>query len=168
VSTGARAVVVMGVSGSGKSTLARALAADRGWRWLDADDFHSADARAWMAGGRPLTDAMREPWVAALAAELRRRHAAGEDVVLAYSGLRRAHRDTLRATGVPIRFLFLHGGRELIARRMRGRDRHFMPVDLLDSQFEVLQDPRGEVGVQTIDIDGDAAEVLARARAALE
>jgi len=168
MSPGAQAVVVMGVSGSGKSTLARALAAERGWRYLDADDFHSAAARAWMASGRPLTDAMRTPWVAALAAELLARHAAGESVVLAFSGLRRAHRDQLRAAGVPLRFLFLQGDRDVIAARMRGRDAHFMPVALLDSQFEALQDPRGESDVDTLDLDADFAQVLACALAACD
>lgn len=162
----ARAVVVMGVSGSGKSTLARALAARLGWACLDADDFHTAQARAWMAAGRPLTDAMREPWAAAIAAELARRHAAGESVVLAFSGLRRAHRDRLRAGGVPLRFLYLHGDREVVAARMRGRSGHFMPVGLLDSQFEALQDPCGEPDVRTIDIDADFPQVLECALAA--
>lgn len=157
----------MGVSGSGKSTLARALAARLGWRYVEADDFHDPDSKAWMASGRPLSDAMRAPWIAALADELQVRHAQGEDVVLAFSGLRREHRDRLRATGLPLRFLFLHGDRETIAERMRGRDRHFMPVDLLDSQFQALQDPRGEPGVETVEIDNAPARVLQRALAAL-
>lgn len=163
----ARLVVVMGVSGSGKSTLARALAERLGWRYVEADDFHDADSKAWMSSGRPLSDAMRTPWIAALADELLERHAQGEDVVLAFSGLRREHRERLRATGLPLRFLFLHDDRGLIAARMRGRDRHFMPVELLDSQFQALQDPRGEPGVQVIEIDDDPAQVLERALAVL-
>lgn len=163
-----RVAVVTGVSGSGKSTLAQALADALGWRCLDADDFHSTAARARMAGGRPLTDAMRDPWVAAIAAELQARHAAGERVVLAFSGLRRAHRDRLRASGVPMRFLFLRGGRELVAERLAGRGGHFMPASLIDSQFEALQEPRDEADVATLDIDTAPARLLARALAALD
>lgn len=53
------AIVVMGVSGSGKTTIAQALATHYGFRFLDADDYHSVAARAQMASGQPLTDAMR-------------------------------------------------------------------------------------------------------------
>src|SRR5690606_15286339 len=113
VSARVRVAVVMGVSGSGKTTLARALAEAWPASFLDADDFHSDAARARMAGGQPLTDAMRRPWVERIAAELQRRVAAGERVALAFSGLRRRHRDMLREAGLPLRFLFLEGGREL-------------------------------------------------------
>ncbi|OLI70112.1 AAA family ATPase, partial [Xanthomonas oryzae] len=64
------AIVVMGVSGSGKTTIAQALAAHYGFRFLDADDYHSVAARAQMAAGQPLTDAMRLPWVELLSATL--------------------------------------------------------------------------------------------------
>jgi len=157
--------VVMGVSGSGKTTLAQALATAWDAVFLDADDFHSEQARAWMASGRPLTDAMRQPWVERIAAELQRRVAAGQRVTLAFSGLRRAHRDMLRAAGLPLRFLFLHGDQALIAGRMRGRSGHYMPVSLLDSQFAALQDPRGEPDVDVVDV---AAAPQAQLRRALQ
>ncbi|KTF29501.1 gluconokinase, partial [Xanthomonas vesicatoria] len=80
------AIVVMGVSGSGKTTIAQALAAHYRFRFLDADDYHSVAARAQMAAGQPLTDAMRLPWVELLAATLRDCVHAGESVVLAFSG----------------------------------------------------------------------------------
>jgi gluconokinase len=144
MSDGVRVAVVMGVSGSGKTTLARALAGAWGATFLDADDFHSDEARASMAGGQPLTDEMRLPWVMRIAAELQRRVAAGERVSLAFSGLRRQHRDLLRAAGLPLRFLFLRGQATLIGERMRGRSGHYMPVSLLDSQFATLEEPGDE------------------------
>ena len=58
-----RVAVVMGVSGSGKTTLARALADAWPATFLDADDVHSPAAKTRMAGGHPLTDRMRAPWV---------------------------------------------------------------------------------------------------------
>jgi gluconokinase len=148
-----RVAVVMGVSGSGKTTLARALAAAWPATFLDADDFHSEEARTWMAGGQPLTDAMRQPWVERIAADLRRRIAAGERITLAFSGLRRRHRDMLRETGLPVRFLFLEGDAALIGSRMQGRSGHYMPVSLLDSQFATLEDPRGEPDVVALPVD---------------
>ncbi|MEP6907255.1 MAG: gluconokinase, GntK/IdnK-type [Pseudoxanthomonas sp.] len=156
-------VVVMGVSGSGKTTLARSLADAWPATFLDADDFHSAASKARMAAGHPLTDRMRLPWVGRLSTELSDRTAAGERVVLAFSGLRRPHRERLRAAGLSLRFLFLHGERALIAARLQARSNHYMSASLLDSQFEALQDPRGEADVATLEIDSPPAQLLAQA-----
>ena len=160
-------VVVMGVSGSGKTTLARSLAQAWPATFLDADDFHSEAAKARMAKGEPLTDGMREPWVQRLRDELVGRVERGERVVLAFSGLRRQHRDQLRAAKLPLKFLFLQGDHELIASRMQARSNHYMPASLLDSQFEALQDPRGEPDVVTLEIDTTPSETLARAMSLL-
>jgi len=148
-----RVAVVMGVSGSGKTTLARALAGTWEATFLDADDFHSDEARALMAGGQPLTDELRQPWVARIATALQRHVANGERVTLAFSGLRRQHRDRLRAAGLPLRFLFLRGEAALIGERMRERSGHYMPVSLLGSQFATLEEPLDEEDVVVLPID---------------
>lgn len=148
-----RVAVVMGVSGSGKTTLARALAGAWDASFLDADDFHGDEARALMAAGVPLTDELRQPWAARIAAELQRRVTEGERVTLAFSGLRRQHRDVLRAAGLPLRFLFLRGEAALVGQRMRGRSGHYMPVSLLDSQFATLEEPAGEDDVVVLPVD---------------
>jgi gluconokinase len=148
-----RVAVVMGVSGSGKTTLAHALADAWDATFLDADDFHSDQAKALMAAGEPLTDAMREPWVARIVADLQHRVADGARVTLAFSGLRRQHRDMLRAAGLPLRFLFLRGEAALIGQRMRARSDHYMPVSLLDSQFAALEEPIAEADVVVLSVD---------------
>lgn len=165
--SGVRVAVMMGVSGSGKTTLARALAQAWPATFLDADDFHSQEARAHMAAGRPLTDAMRAPWVERIAAELRRRVEAGERVALAFSGLRRAHRQRLREAGLPLRFLYLEGEPALVAERMRGRRGHYMPLSLLDSQYAALEAPEGEPDVAVVPVALDRAAQLRRALALL-
>ncbi len=40
---------LVGESGSGKTTVGRQLAGELGWRYYEADDFHSAANRARMA-----------------------------------------------------------------------------------------------------------------------
>lgn len=65
-----RPVVVMGPSGSGKSTIAARLAEVLGCRWIEADDLHPESNRTKMAGGKPLTDADRLPWLKKIAAEI--------------------------------------------------------------------------------------------------
>ncbi|PPU08178.1 gluconokinase [Xanthomonas arboricola] len=161
------AIVVMGVSGSGKTTIAQALAAHYGYRFLDADDYHSVAARAQMAAGQPLTDAMRLPWVELLAATLRDCVEAGESVVLAFSGLRGTHRQLLRRSGIPIRFVFLHAAPHVIAARLSARAGHFMPASLLDSQLQTLELPLDEADVVSVDVDATVAEVVQDAIAQL-
>jgi gluconokinase len=162
-----RVAVVMGVSGSGKTTLARALADAWEATFLDADDFHSDEARALMASGQPLTDELRQPWAARIATDLQRRVADGARVTLAFSGLRRQHRDVLRATGLPLRFLFLRGEAGLIGQRMRKRSDHYMPVSLLDSQFATLEEPVDEDDVVVLPVDLSPEVQLHRALQAL-
>ena len=163
-----RVAVVMGVSGSGKTTLARALADAWPATFLDADDFHSLAAKTRMASGHPLTDRMRAPWVRRIAADLQRRVAAGERVVLAFSGLRRRHRDRLRATGLPLRFLFLQGDPALVAARMQARQGHYMPPSLLDSQFDALELPQAEPDVARIAMEDTPAAQLHHALTMLD
>ncbi|MGV7167797.1 gluconokinase [Xanthomonas citri] len=161
------AIVVMGVSGSGKTTIAQALAAHYRFRFLDADDYHSVAARAQMAAGQPLTDAMRLPWVELLSATLRDCVQAGESVVLAFSGLRSAHRQLLRNSGVPMRFVFLHAAPHVIAARLSNRAGHFMPATLLDSQLQTLELPLDEADVVSVEVDASVPAVVQDAIAQL-
>ncbi|WP_045761189.1 gluconokinase [Xanthomonas albilineans] len=164
----AAAIIVMGVAGSGKTSVAQALAAHYRMTFLDADDMHSAEAKAQMARGIPLSDAQRAPWVAALATRLRQSNAVGDGIVLAFSGLRRAHRQQLRDSGVPMRFVFLHAAMHVIAARLAARSGHFMPPTLLQSQIDALESPIDETDVIAVDVDAPFAEVVAEAIAWLD
>lgn len=150
----------MGVSGCGKSTLAQALATRLGWPMLEADDFHNETNRSHMAAGRPLTEAMREPWLASICSALRAR---GNDCVLACSALRRAHRERLRALGWNTRFLLLEINPEGARQRLQQRSGHFMPASLVDSQFETLEWPLGEADVSRLDARMAPRELLLQA-----
>src|SRR5579872_4655526 len=90
------ALVVMGVSGSGKTTVGLALAKLCGVDFIDGDDLHSAEARAKMAGGAPLTDEDRWPWLDRIGAALADRAAHPRGLIVASSALRRVYRDRLR------------------------------------------------------------------------
>jgi len=61
--------------------------------------------------------------------------------VLAFSGLKRSHREPFRHCGLDTHFLFLDGDADTIADRISARQGHFMPPELLDSQFEALERP---------------------------
>lgn len=163
-----QAIVVTGVAGSGKTTVSRALAHHYGYTFVDADDFHAPDARAQMAAGVPLRDAQRTPWVDRLAHELRRLARQGDSSVLAFSGLRAEHRQRLRDCGVPMRFVHLHAAPSVIEARLAGRGDHFMPMNLLASQFEALQSPNAEPDAVVVDVDASHSQVIDRVIAALE
>ncbi|WP_107345396.1 gluconokinase [Rhodopseudomonas palustris] len=136
-----RALIVMGVSGSGKSTVGEALGQRLGWRYEDADAYHSASNVAKMSAGQPLSDDDRWPWLKAIAAEIDRVIADGGSIVFGCSALKRAYRDVLVHGRDDIRIVFLDGSRELIGGRMAARKNHFMPAGLLDSQFATLERP---------------------------
>ncbi|MEZ5283874.1 MAG: gluconokinase, GntK/IdnK-type [Vicinamibacterales bacterium] len=146
-----RLIVVMGVSGSGKTTLARVLAERLGWRMVDADDFHSAEAVARMHRGEPLTDAMREPWMRRLLDQLAVYAAAGHDCVLAWSGLRRAHRDRVRALPMEVRLVLLHADAAVLLERLAARGDHFMPPSLLQSQLDAFEPVGADEHVHVLD-----------------
>jgi len=173
VNEGPSLVICMGVSGCGKSTLARKLAAELGFEFLEADNFHPARNRAWMAAGRPLDDSMRAPWIQAICDYLdggpgpRPEPGMGMGWVMACSCLRRAHRQRFRELGYRTRFLQLAADRDVLAARMQGRRGHYMPVDLLDSQLRDLQSTAGEPDIIQLDAGPPPDAVLAAALAGL-
>jgi len=152
--------VVMGVSGCGKSAVGMRLAQAAGARFIEGDRFHPADNLAKMSAGIALDDNDRLGWLQALRAEIERAWEAGEVAVLACSALKRRYRDILRAGGGEVRFVHLHGARDLIAQRMGARSGHFMPVTLLDSQLRDLEPLQPDEAGVTLDIK-DPPERLA-------
>ncbi|MQA11114.1 MAG: AAA family ATPase [Pseudonocardiaceae bacterium] len=131
-------VVVIGVSGSGKSTVAGGLAEALEAPFAEADSFHPKANIDKMSAGQPLTDDDRWPWLRAIANWIGQ-CAERDGGVVTCSALKRRYRDLLRSASNQVWFLHLHGDRDLIAKRMSGRSGHFMPPELLDSQFADLE-----------------------------
>jgi gluconokinase len=154
------ALIVMGVSGSGKSTVAEALGERLGWRFEDGDSFHPATNVAKMAAGHPLTDEDRWPWLNAIADEIERTCKAGGHVIIACSALKHAYRKVLLRGRDDVRFVFLRGDQELIAGRLAHRKGHFMPPELLTSQFRTLEPPDASEHVITVSIDAAVETIV--------
>jgi len=157
-------IIVMGVSGSGKSTLANRLGQIYGYHYIDGDDFHSEASRSLMAQGIALTDAEREPWVATLKTYLQECALQHRHVILAFSGLKRKHRNALRSAGLRTIFVYLNGSKVTIQERINHRKDHFMAPALLDSQFASMEDPLSEPDVHLIDVSEDFEQVVTNAQ----
>ena len=134
-------IVVMGVASSGKTSLGERLAAHLGWAFRDADSFHPPENVAKMAGGTPLNDEDRKPWLAAIAAWIDELRAKGEHGIVTCSALKRAYRRVIVGDRPDVALVYLKGSRALIGERMAARQHHFMPPALLDSQFATLEEP---------------------------
>jgi gluconokinase len=119
-----------------------------------------------MRAGTPLTDADREPWLRALAAEAERCAARGENVVIACSALKRRYRAILTER-VAMRFVHLTGDPALIKARLDARVGHYMPPSLLPSQLAALEPPGADEGAITVDIAAEPAALLETVLAAL-
>jgi len=157
-------IICMGVSGSGKSTVAAVLAQEFHLQFFEADDFHSTENQAQMAAGRALNDAMREPWINSICNSLMPEFQHGRNCILAYSGLRRAHRQHFRELGFKTLFLHLEGEKSVIAGRMVSRQGHFMPATMLDSQFADMEPANDEPDVISLDIDNELPVLLEKAK----
>lgn len=140
-------IIVMGVSGSGKTTIGTLLAKELGWSFYEGDELHPPSNIEKMKHGIPLTDEDREPWldkIQKLIQELTRKH---KQAVIACSALKEPYRKKIGADRQEVRFVYLKGDAALIASRMRRRRGHFMPPDLLASQFATLEEPEKAVSV---------------------
>jgi gluconokinase len=148
-------VLVMGVTGSGKTTVGKLLASRLGWVFLDADDFHPVENVEKMRRGVALTDADREPWLAAIHGELLKCAAKKQDAVLACSALKQNYRERL-AAGVEMRVCYLKGTYSEIAARLQNRTGHFAGEGILAGQFADLEAPRDAFVLRV----SDAAEQI--------
>lgn len=153
----------MGVSGCGKTAVGTALAERLGVPFIEGDRHHPQANIDKMAAGIPLNDDDRWPWLAVLGGVLGETVGDNGGGVLACSALRKAYRRRLAAAaGLPLRFVFLHGSRALLAERMGDRPGHYMPVMLLDSQLATLEAPGPEEGAITVSIDEPLTALVER------
>lgn len=135
----------MGVSGSGKTTVGKLLAAKLDFPFFDGDSYHPKANIEKMSKGTPLSDEDRQGWLETLN-QLAKNNKNG--AVIVCSALKEKYRKILKS-GIEdqCEFLFLKGTLEQISQRLGKRQGHFMPKELLQSQFETLEEPLHAVAV---------------------
>ncbi|XP_053323188.1 probable gluconokinase [Spea bombifrons] len=169
-------VVIMGVSGSGKSEVGSILARKMGWKFYDADDYHPVQNKLKMSQGIPLNDQDRHPWLCKLHEVITREKSFGHHVVLACSALKRAYRTTLTTGKNPLMdenpqegrhdissdmlFVHLQGSIDIISDRLQKRKGHFMPLTLLESQFQTLEPPADPEVFITVNVEREISETV--------
>jgi len=165
-------IVLIGPAGAGKTTVGIALATLLGWRFVDADDYHSAENRVRLGRGEALTDAERAPWLASLRDVIEGAVEHEQPMVLACSALKRSYREALlpraaRAAG-RVHFVYLKASRESLDKRLHARAGHFAPPALLESQLDTLEEPAPDEGVLTLDGERPVAGLVTRIRRVLD
>jgi carbohydrate kinase (thermoresistant glucokinase family) len=149
-------IVVMGVTGCGKTTVGAALAEALGIEFIDSDDLHPESNKKKMSSGTPLTDSDREPWLQEVSKTLQ----SHESIVVACSALKKSYRSTILAGAPTTKFVHLSGSKELIFARLSERSHHFMPIGLLDSQFQTLEPLDPEESGKVFDISKPIDEIV--------
>lgn len=110
-----------------------------------------------MAGGIPLDDEDRQPWLETLALKLSVWEKEG-GAVLACSALKESYRAILASRcDETIRWICLVGSEDVLAERLASRKGHFFDRSLLDSQLEALEIP--DFGWQ-IDFESSPQEIV--------
>jgi carbohydrate kinase (thermoresistant glucokinase family) len=138
-------IILMGVTGVGKTIVGEMLAAELGCHFYDGDDFHPSSNIEKMSNGIPLTDEDREPWLQSLRNLIEKHIVQDRQAVVACSALKQVYREKLSAGLTEVKFVYLFGEFKTIWRRLKDRKDHFMKKDMLQSQFEMLEEPEYEL-----------------------
>jgi len=160
-----RFIILMGVAGSGKTVVGKALAEQLRWAFFDGDDYHPPENVALMSGGTPLSDSDRAPWLDALHDLIAACLQAGQPGILASSALKESYRRRLLRDNHGVQIVYLKGSYDLIWSRLAARKGHYMKPEMLQSQFDTLEEP---VDVWKVDINAAVPEIAAEIAARLQ
>jgi gluconokinase len=85
---------------------------------------------------------------------------AGTPLVLACSAVKQRYRDRLAAGDPRVHFVYLQSDYATIARRLAARRGHFMKADMMQSQFDALEQPADAIN---LDAEAEIGEIVALA-----
>ena len=140
-------VFIMGVSGVGKSTIGSLLAEELNIPFFDGDDYHSEANILKMSKGEPLNDDDRLVWLQTLN-ELAIKQLKNNSCVIVCSALKEKYRDILTdSIKSNSKWVVLTGSFDQILERINMRKDHFMPSNLLKSQFDILETPKNAIEI---------------------
>ena len=132
-------ILVMGVAGSGKTTIGHLLSKRLGIPFIDGDDLHPEANKIKQAKKIPLNDDDRKPWLEKINQTFKDHIEKG--CIIGSSALKEKYRELIHEGLNQIHWVVLLGDFKLIHQRMQARKGHFMPIELLQSQFDTLEEP---------------------------
>jgi carbohydrate kinase (thermoresistant glucokinase family) len=139
--------IVIGVSGSGKTTIGEKLSTRLGIPFYDADSWHPDSNINKMKKGLPLDDNDRMPWLQSIVKKIDEWNYCG-DAVLSCSALKESYRDILsNSYNKNITYIFLNIDKDVAVERLNVRANHFFPIELLNSQFDILEKPDSAITI---------------------
>jgi 6-phosphogluconate dehydrogenase len=137
----------MGVSGCGKSTIGKLLAENLSIPFFDADDYHSKENIAKMASGKPLNNEDRAGWLSSLN-QLAKEQLKQKGAIIACSALKENYRNILNNDiETSTKWVYLAGDFKEIKARIEQRENHYMAAGLLQSQFDILEEPKEAIKI---------------------
>lgn len=152
-----RIFFIMGVSGVGKTTVGKLLAQNLNIPFFDGDDFHPEYNIKKMASGQSLNDEDRQEWLKSLN-KLAREQAQESGCVIACSALKEKYRNLLEdGLNKSPHWIYLEGSFDLISSRLKNRKGHYMPSNLLQSQFDTLETPDNAL---TFNVENPPEEIV--------
>ena len=110
-----------------------------------------------MSRGKPLNDNDRHGWLVTLN-QLSKSQLEKNNCVIVCSALKQTYRDLL-SDGIESQTKWVHlsGSFDTIYNRLKGRKDHFMSSDLLQSQFDILENP---IDAMTVDVKLSPEEII--------
>ena len=153
----AMVVIIMGPMGCGKTTIGELVAQKLLWPFYDGDDFHAKENVAKMHAGIALNDQDRKRWLENLRDHIQQWLGQGKNTILACSALKQSYRDILGVNQSTVRTVYLKGSFQLLRQRIEQRHHPYMDKNLLESQFDILEEPQDGL---IVDIDA-APETIA-------
>ncbi|XP_032530845.1 probable gluconokinase isoform X3 [Chiroxiphia lanceolata] len=122
----------------------------------------------------------RIPWLCKLHNILRREDSSRQDAILACSALKKMYRHILvngasaieteqpeEKPSLKILFVHLDGPIDIIAGRLEKRRGHFMPPELLKSQFDTLEPPSAPENFITVSLEKPLPEIVLEIESAI-
>ena len=155
--------VIFGVSSSGKTTIGKKISLKLGIPFYDADDFHSNTNIEKMSTGVPLDDYDRLGWLQKVLLKINESNK-NNGAIFACSALKEKYREILSGSYKnEVEFIFLKIDKSEATKRLKIRENHFFSIELLDNQFEILENPSNAIKVNASnDIDLVCEEIYAQ------
>lgn len=157
--------IICGVSASGKSTIGRLLATKLQCLFLEGDDFHPPANIKKMQSKTALNDLDRVDWIQAIADHVNALNA--DQLVLSCSALTPFVQKQLEQKCNPnIHWIKLILPQHIALERSESR-KHFMPSELIASQYDAWRPPQGGTEIDANQPPADILEHIIKALPAI-